>query len=177
MIARYLFPISCALTLAACSASSESETPPADAELPSKEDTRLVSFLNEKYLDVAPIEYRAGRVDLDGDGTDEVLAYVGGSLACGTGGCPFLVLKDDGKTFKVVTEASVTQLPLGVLDTSTNGWRDLWVTIYGGGAKQETKKLTYDGKTYPDNPTVAPAETIATPGTEIIAEGDLIKVD
>jgi hypothetical protein len=167
------------VALAGCSQSNDDNPPPEAAAVPAKEDARLISYLNEKYLDVAPIQYRAGRIDLDGDGTDEVLAYVGGSLVCGSGGCPLLVLKDDGTTFTPIAETSVTRLPVGVLDTTTNGMKDLWVTVGGGGGESGLRKLSFDGKSYPANPTVDGngVEKLDKPGTEIIADGDLLKVD
>ncbi|WP_095012973.1 hypothetical protein [Tsuneonella mangrovi] len=173
---RTILPLAAAIGVAACSPSADDNPPPAKAALPASEDARLESFLIQQFVADAPVSYRAGRVDLDGDGTDEVLAYVGGPMVCGSGGCPLLVLKDDGKDFKVLTQTSVTQLPVGVLDSRTNGMRDLWVTIGGGGAEGGTVKLAWDGKSYPTNPTVDPATKIAKPGIEVIGKGDLRKL-
>jgi hypothetical protein len=75
-----------------------------------------------------------------------------------------------------ISELSVTQLPIGVLETSTNGWRDLWVTVAGGGLPVATKKLMFDGKGYPANPTVAPAVAIDKPGLVVIADGELTPI-
>ena len=65
--------------------------------------------------------------------------------------------EDGGDGWRVVTRTSVTRTPVGVLTTSTNGWRDLAVSIGGGGAQAGWVRLTYDGRTYPTNPTAPPA--------------------
>jgi len=174
---QVLIPSIIALALAACSPSGEPNSPPKDAALPDKEDARLISWLNEEFLDIAPVQFRAGRVDLDGDGTDEVLAYVSGELACERRGCPLVVLKDDGKKFTKVSETDDTMLPVGALDTKTDGWSDLWVTTAGEGGKTQVKKLAFDGKAYPAKTADAPVETSEKPLTETISQGDLAAVD
>lgn len=43
------------------------------------------------------------------------------------------MLKANGTGWDVVTETSVTRTPIGVLETTSNGWRDPFVTVSGGG--------------------------------------------
>ena len=117
----------------------------------------LEAALRRQHVDDGTLSYAFAPVDLDGDGTDEVLAYVMGSMVCGSGGCNLYVLARDGDDWRVVTRTSVTQSPVGVLATSTNGWRDLAVSVGGGGLDAGWVRLTYDGRTYPTNPTAAPA--------------------
>lgn len=129
------------------------------------------------YPDMGTLMLRWGGADLDGDGTDELLAYVGGPMLCGTGGCNLVVLKDDGTNFTKIGDISVAQMPVGVLDTTTNGMRDLAVSVAGGGAKAGIMKVPFDGKAYAGNPTVAPATPVDSIGAEVIAEGELKKLD
>ena len=164
--------------LAACSAASEPTAPMSPASLIQHElERRVADFVEADEPGLGQLMLRTGRVDLDGDGVDEVLAYVAGPTRCGTGGCNLLVLKDDGNSFTKIGDISVTQLPLGVLETSTNGMRDLWVTVYGGGMPQALMKIPFDGSAYAGNATVAPATQIAKPGTEVIADNPLSLVD
>ena len=86
-----------------------------------------------------------------------MLVYVRGRSLCGSGGCRLLVLTRTEAGFAPVSRTTVTWLPVGVLDTSTNGWRDLWVTVSGGGMPAGRRKLMFDGSAYPSNPTVPPA--------------------
>jgi hypothetical protein len=133
-------------------------------------------WVKATYGDDETLVYKSGSVDLDGDSIDELLVYPAGPMLCGSGGCNLVVLQKSGDGWTKVSESSVTQLPVGVLKTSTNGWRDLWVTTAGGGMPMRTMKLTFDGKRYPSNPTVAPAVAIDAPGMVVIAEGELTRI-
>lgn len=133
-------------------------TPPATSQAA---PAGLEAALRGLHPDDGALTYAQASVDLNGDGTGEVLAYVMGPMVCGSGGCNLYVLapegEDGGEGWRVVTRTSVTRTPVGVLTTSTNGWRDLAVSIGGGGAQAGWVRLTYDGRTYPTNPTAPPA--------------------
>lgn len=103
--------------------------------------------------DLGVIHVNTAKVDLDGDGTDEILAYASGSMMCGTGGCNLLVLKSEAQGFKVVGDLSVVQLPVGVLDSSSNGWRDLAVSVSGGGIASSIRRVAFEDGHYASNPT------------------------
>jgi hypothetical protein len=117
--------------------------------------------------------YARAETDLDGDGRPEVLAYVGGPLMCGTGGCNLVVLKRDGGDFRQMGALSVVQLPVGVLETRTNGWRDLAVSVSGGGRPGGIMRVPFDGKAYVDNPTASPAGPVDTIGEVMIEDKPL----
>lgn len=130
-------------------------------------------WIAANYADMGTVLYAKAEVDLDGDGTPEVLAYVGGPMLCGTGGCNLEVLKRDGAGLTRVSEVSVVQLPVGVLDSKTNGWRDLAVTVAGGGLAQSVMRLPFDGSAYASNPTVPPAVEADSIGKVLIADAPL----
>ena len=129
-------------------------TPPAAAKAA---PAGLETALRGLHADDGALTYAHAAVDLNGDGTYEVLAYIMGPMVCGSGGCNLYVLAQEGEGWRVVTRTSVTRTPVGVLTASTNGWRDLAVSIGGGGAEAGWVRLTYDGRTYPTNPTAPPA--------------------
>jgi hypothetical protein len=82
---------------------------------------------------------------------------------CGSGGCSCLILAPDGSSYNIITQTSVTQLPIRVLSTKTNGWHDLAVGVAGGGIQPGyAARLRFDGSTYPSNPTVPPAQELRT---------------
>jgi hypothetical protein len=109
-----------------------------------------------------PTSYSTVFVDLKDDGTKEVIAYVTGRGWCGSGGCVMLILEMEGASYRVVTETTVTQLPIRVLPTKLNGWHDISVVVSGGGIQPGYEAiLSFDGKTYPTNPTVPPARRLA----------------
>jgi hypothetical protein len=126
-------------------------------------EASLKSFL-QAYLsgdrDTAT-RYHWAFFDLNGDGKDEAVVYLVGPTWCGTGGCHTLVLRQQGASFQVVTKTSVTRLPIRVLETKSHGWRDLSVGVSGVGIPPGYgAALSFDGKSYPTNPSVAPARRL-----------------
>ena len=109
-----------------------------------------------------------GFADLDADGKDEAIAYVSGAYWCGSGGCNAFILTPDGDSWREVGETSVSSLPIGVLESTSNGWKDLAISFAGGGLPPGIGQMQFDGTTYPRNPTSAP-ETDGL-GTVVIAE-------
>jgi len=145
----------------------------------SADETDVRTFL-KAYLqnevggaDIGPTKVAISFFDLNGDGKDEAIVYIVGSMWCGSGGCNALVLTPSDATFDVTMNASVTRTPIGVLNTSSNGWRDLFVSIAGGGIEAGTVAMKFDGNSYPDNPTVEPAKPVdATGATVLFAEDE-----
>ncbi|WP_156167427.1 hypothetical protein [Aurantiacibacter marinus] len=121
-------------------------------------DPAVTAWIAENYADSGVILYSVGEVDLDGDGQDEILAYVGGPMLCGTGGCLLEVLQRTGQGLDRLGSLSVSQLPVGVFEASTNGWRDLAVTVYGGGIEGGVARVPFGEGQYASNPTVEPAQ-------------------
>lgn len=64
---------------------------------------------------------------------------------------------------------TVVQLPIRVLESTANGWHDLGVWVQGGGIQPGYEAaLSFDGRTYPRNPTVAPARRLEHPKGKIL---------
>ena len=73
-----------------------------------------------------------------------------------------LVLARDGNTYRVVTRTTITRPPIRVLSTRSNGWHDIAVWVQGGGSQQGYEaELSFDGKSYPANPSVPPARRLS----------------
>jgi len=175
-----------ALALTACSsgdgAPANDETVAAEvaesevAEGPSREED-IQHYLLQSYPDAAPMRYALAWHDLDGDGADEAIVHLMSPYFCGSGGCNTLVLTQAGPMWSEVANISVSRTPIGVAETSTNGWQDLIVAIGGGGGEAGNALLKFDGEAYPSNPTVAPAEMTEETGTQLLAEEpELIEV-
>jgi hypothetical protein len=110
--------------------------------------------------------YAAAFVDLKDDGKQQAIVYLIGPRWCGSGGCSSLVLLPVGSSYKVVTKTTITQLPIRILSTKTNGWHDLGVWVQGGGIQPGYEaRLKFNGKKYPSNPSVPPAQRLQK-GTE-----------
>jgi|SRR5450432_419246 len=106
-------------------------------------------------------QYSAAFADLSGDGVPEAIIYLTSGVWCGSGGCTMLILGQQGSAYTVVTKATVTRLPIRVLTTKSNGWFDLGVRVQGGGIFVPYEAaLSFDGKTYPANPSAPPARKL-----------------
>ena len=105
--------------------------------------------------------YKRTDADLNGDGRPEIFVYAIDRDHCGSGGCMLAVLSPERGGFRVVLRSTVTQLPIWLLPTSSRGWRDIGVTVSGGGISQPyVARLRFNGRRYPSNPTVPPATRV-----------------
>jgi len=129
----------------------------------------LRGYVGSADEDARTTRYTAAFVDLRDDKSSEVIVYVSGPRWCGTGGCTMLILAPAGSSYHVVTKTTVTRLPIRVLDAKSNGWHD--ISVVGGNPLYEAK-LSFDGTTYPTNPSVPPASRIrgAAKGRTLIGE-------
>ena len=107
--------------------------------------------------------YVYGRADLNGDGREEVLVYLMGSIFCGTGGCTMLLLTPGPDDYTLVSDFTITRPPVIVAPTAGAGWRDLWRLESGGGMAATYVRHRYDGTRYVEAERV-PAERVP-PGT------------
>jgi len=171
---RKLMSTAIFLVLSACTPPATAEpaagaTTEAPTETPSR-DSDIDHFLLQEYPDAGEIKYALAWNDLDGDGVDEAIVYPIGPWFCGSGGCNTLVLKAAGPMWSKVADVSVARTPIGVLESSSSGWKDLTVAIGGGGAPSGTVVLRFDGKSYPGNASTAPAAPADVAGTELLSE-------
>lgn len=97
---------------------------------------------------VGKARYIYGRVDLNGDGRDELLAYPLGSIFCGTGGCNLMLFGDAAGGHRLINNFPISRLPVIVSPEKTNGWNDLIRPESGGGAPPSYVVHAYDGKSY-----------------------------
>lgn len=88
------------------------------------------------------------RVDLNGDGQPELLAYLMGPYFCGTGGCTLQLLTPGVGGWRHVQTWPITRLPLLVAPTTSQGWRDIWRAESGGGAPSSVVRERFDGHRY-----------------------------
>jgi hypothetical protein len=128
----------------------------------SSQEESLKGFLrdqlgNPRFGNDQTTRYVSAFVDLKDDGTQEVIVYITGRNWCGSGGCNMLILAPQSSTYKVLTKTTITQPPIRVLTTKSNGWHDIAVRVEGGGIIGHDAKLSFDGRKYPSNPSVPPA--------------------
>ena len=167
-------PILLFIAHAGCLAAAGCSAPPAFSGT-SSEFGSLHAFLqrelDDEPHDLQEPQYAAALVDLDADGRDEAVVYVQSWRSCGTGGCGFYVLARSGAGWRIVAETSLGWPPVRVLETRSNGWRDLGILVRGGGILPGYEALlAFDGRTYPYNPSVPPARPLrpGAPGRVLI---------
>jgi hypothetical protein len=108
-----------------------------------------------------PTRYFARFVDLNGGGSNQVIVYLMNGGWCGSGGCTALILAPEKSSYRAVTRLTITWPPIRVLETKSHGWRDIGVWVEGGGIRPGYEAvLRFDGKHYPENPSVAPAKRL-----------------
>lgn len=118
----------------------------------------LRSYLKAS-ADEQPPAYAIALADLDGSSnTQEAIVYIQSREWCGSGGCTTLVLQRRGAMIRLVSQIAVTRLPIRILETTTNGWRDLGARVQGGGIVQAYDAvLPFNGRTYPAGAASSPA--------------------
>ncbi|WP_269241814.1 hypothetical protein [Flavobacterium limnophilum] len=115
----------------------------------------IISFLKTNYDNASETSrhFIYNAVDLNNDGKDEYLVELIGGDWCGSGGCTVLILD---KNFKLNTRMTVVNDPIYVGDTGgkevTKGYANIYIQNRDG----SLAKMTWNGKKYPSNPTVAP---------------------
>jgi hypothetical protein len=140
------------------------KTVPPETKRDAALETALLAQLDEEDgTPASPVTYWYNRVDLNEDGTPEVVMGITARSVCGSGGCNTFVFQKEGDAYRLVTRISVARNPLVVSEHRTNGWHDLILPVGGGGIEPGHAILKFDGKTYPDNPTVEPAEPLKKP--------------
>ena len=120
------------------------------------------------------LKLQLGTADLDGDGTDEVLAYAMGPMLCGTGGCGLYVLRRAGSGYRILDEIGPSQLPVYKLAPGADGWAEIGVTVYGGGMPEQVMAVPHDAAGYADNPTVAPARSVTASTDDVIIAAPVV---
>jgi hypothetical protein len=143
---------------------------------PSADERSLRDFLRVSFQEdratYPDTRYVAAWADLDRDGRPEALVYLISGAFCGSGGCNLMIFTTAGRSWREIADMSVTNPPIRLLATSSHGWRDLAVTVAGGGARRHEALLTFNGRTYPSNPSVARTLRRAVPGHILISDSD-----
>ncbi len=112
--------------------------------------------------------------DVSGDGREDALVYLTDDDWCGSGGCTVLVLEamdevdaEEMGAFRLAAEISLMHGPVHVAPARRGAWSDLIVEDEEG----VTRRLSFDGETYPFSPAGGPVVPASAPlGTRLFAE-------
>lgn len=142
--------------------------------VPPRQEQQLRDFLRT-YLESpksgvdTSTRYSAALAKLGDRKDKEVVVYVTGKWWCGSGGCLVLVLEPENTMFKVIGRFTIARPPVQVLQHKSKGWHDLSVWMQGGGIQPgHFGVFSFDGKRYPNSPSVASSES----GMPLPIEGD-----
>jgi hypothetical protein len=129
------------------------------------------TLLARRCAEAGSLRYAWNRVDLNGDGTPEVVATVVGPFVCGTGGCPLLIFQERKGSLVPLTTMSLFKEPLIVSERRSNGWKNLISRVRLDAARSTYAVLPFDGRSYPTNPSVPPAQPLQKkePGTAYLS--------
>lgn len=157
-----------ALTIAILTPSGASAAPPSPAE-------SLHAFLQSTFADARrewrDTSYVAAFADLNGDGRDEALVSLQSGLFCGSGGCALYIYTPAGRSWREVAELTIVNAPVRLLNARSRGWRDLAVSVRGGGVDRPGEvRIAFDGRTYASNPSLAPRLRRRMPGRVLIRD-------
>ena len=136
-------------------------------------ESDLRRFLQGEFADArrsAPTtRYSVAWTDLNGDRRPEAVVYIfdhGHGYWCGSGGCNLVVFEGERRSWRTVGSTSITRPPVRLLNSRTNGWRDLSVYVAGGGIIPGYHALLpFDGRSYASNPSMPPARELRRPAS------------
>ncbi len=134
----------------------------------------LQSYVGSRGNEDRTTRYVSASVDLRDDGAPEFVVYLTGRSWCGSGGCTMLILRPEGQSYKVFAKIMIVRSPIRVLAAKSHGWHDIAVRVQGGGIVQAYEaRLSFNGKSYPSNPTTIPAQRLneQVPGEVVVPQG------
>jgi hypothetical protein len=146
---------------------------------PSREAS-LHAFLQTRFRDLhadPDARYALAWADLNGDGRPEAIVYLLARDYCGTGGCFLYIYRATGRSWARVANISVSQPPIRMLNTSSHGWRDIGISqreLRRDRFVRYEARLRFNGRTYPLNPSIPPAERLThrVAGRILVADSD-----
>ncbi|HEU4813094.1 MAG TPA: hypothetical protein VFS99_02565 [Xanthomonadaceae bacterium] len=116
--------------------------------------------------------HRHAFVDLDGDGAEDLLAFLDDPNWCTDGACTLLVFHREAGDDVLIAEVAPVRPPIAVGEPSPGNWRDILVTVGGAeGVPQGTVALQRDGIGYPEDPTLMAAlASDVVPNAEVLID-------
>ena len=118
-----------------------------DAE-PRPEMRAAMELIAAEYGALAAAPERFAEVDLDGDGSPEIIAYVRSPQTCGSGGCTLMVFDMEDTGLVPIGRIPASRLPVSVYPEKHGGFRDLGITTAGGGFAADIRRVPFAGRSY-----------------------------
>jgi len=137
-----------------------------------KIDVNVLATLQkyDKTLTTGTFVYKLAKISKKKDCKSLIVFLNGKSGYCGTGGCTMLILDCTEKGYRIIGNTSVAMPPVYVAETSSYGYRDIKVDA----GKKGLVVLHFDGKKYPDNASMAPANKKLSSDRLLFSDKDIL---
>lgn len=124
-------------------------------------DKKIIAELTEELYFVSR------RVDLNGDGRDEVFVWIPTRNWGGSSGYPIIIFSKTQKGYRKLWEVDQAWTPIILLKSKSYGWQDFSFQFGGGGVDWQYVVLQYNGKSYKYSPI-----DVKQPQGEIVIDKD-----
>lgn len=135
----------------------------------------LISYYQIPEEEWSSTRYAYTRIDLDGDGQDEILAVVRGPYTSGTGGDSALILSASASRLTIRQSFTLIRTPILAADTLPEGFtsegKALLLRRSGGGAPAETVLLLSRNGRYPRVSRAVPVTDLRGIQGELLFDG------
>ena len=115
-------------------------------------DEMFIDDLSKDLIEKSSRKFKFFEYDLNDDQKNEIFVGLTGPYFCGSGGCTLLLLNSEGK---LITKFTVTQSPISIANTKSEGWKDLVLH-----SNRKDYLVRFNGNSYPSNPSVEPSFTV-----------------
>lgn len=109
-------------------------------------DEMFMDDLSKDLIEKSSRKFKFFEYDLNDDQKNEIFVGLTGPYFCGSGGCTLLLLNSEGK---LITKFTVTQSPISIANTKSEGWKDLVLH-----SNRRDYLIRFNGDSYPSNPSV-----------------------
>lgn len=92
--------------------------------------------------------YASRPIDLNGDGRNEVIAWIPTQDLGGTSGYPIIIFSETPNGYQKLWDIDQAWTPILVLNSKNHGWRDVAFQFGGGGEDWHYVILRHNGKSY-----------------------------
>lgn len=133
---------------------SQAYAGPIAEPVPAQVQTAVQNYVKANGTQARPA-FRHFVTDLNGDHVSDAVVLLQSPDWCGSGGCTLLVFQGQARGLKLLSASTISEVPIGVLSESHQGWKSLIVFSKGRGVVV----MHFNGKGYPRNPSMQPQVT------------------
>jgi hypothetical protein len=157
--------------ISGCAYQPEMITTASDSQIATWIEQQIIAP-ERKFIGDEKTRYITGKSDINHDGNDEYLILMQQRYFCGSGGCTAYLFSADGKVLQRMT---VTDTPILLANTQSNGWQDFIVWSNG-----HYRLMRFNGNSYPTNPSREPIFDRSKSNThakQLVTETELYQQD